>query len=128
MKSYEHIESFEKLVGQLGGLHKEISVLVKKSPNDGVNEFKLSLINKTIQLGNDVLGEKYRPFSEFESFDKDDIPSNSDVAMIVTQYLEAAERFRSDNVVFFDYSWFYTISSEKSDIETYRPSKFGKKQ
>ena len=127
MNSYEHVERFVKLVGQLKGLHKEISVLVKKSPNDGVNNFKISLINKVIQLGNDVLGEKYRPFSEFEVFDKDDIPSNSDVAMVLTQYLEEAERFRSDNILYDDYKWKYSINGEVSDIETSPPLKISKK-
>jgi hypothetical protein len=33
------IDQLEKLLGQLRGLHVEVSALSKKSPNDGVNEF-----------------------------------------------------------------------------------------
>jgi hypothetical protein len=41
MKSKAEIEDLEKLIGQLDGLHSEISQLAKKSPNDGLNTFKL---------------------------------------------------------------------------------------
>ena len=42
MKDQSEIESLEKLIGQLQGLHSEISLLAKKSPNDAVNSFKLN--------------------------------------------------------------------------------------
>ncbi len=50
------VEKLEKLIRQLHGLHSEISLLAKKSPNDAVNAFKLKLINKVLQAANEVLG------------------------------------------------------------------------
>ena len=49
MKDRSEVERLEKLVGQLQGLHSEISLLAKKSPNDAVNKFKLGLINNIIK-------------------------------------------------------------------------------
>ena len=37
----DDIDKFEKVQGQLESLLSEIAVLAKKSPNDGVNKFKL---------------------------------------------------------------------------------------
>ena len=98
MKTKEDVENLEKLIGQLQGLHSEISQLAKKSPNDGLKLFKLKLVNKILKSGNDILTGRYVPFDDFRQFDEDQLPTNSDVTMILSQYMEQAERFRSDNM------------------------------
>ena len=70
------------------GLHKEITALTRKSPNDAVNEFKLRFINSVIAEANLLLGDKYKPLQGFEQFNSDDLPSNSDVTFIIWQYIE----------------------------------------
>ena len=127
MQSREDVEKLEKLIGQLQGLHTEIGTLAKKSPNDAVNAFKLKLANKVIEMGNDVLGENYKPFDEFDQFDSDDAPSTSDVTMVIAQYMEEAERFRSDNVKNERGVWKYVINGEASDIRSGPPTKIGRK-
>lgn len=127
MDSKEDVERLEKLVGQLQGLYAEIGALAKKSPNDAVNPFKLKFINRIIVMGNDVLGDKYKPFEEFDQFDSDDAPSTSDVTMVIAQYMEEAERFRSDNVKSVNGSWKYLIGGEPSEIRSGPPTKIGRK-
>ncbi|MCR6735646.1 MAG: hypothetical protein NVV83_16895 [Afipia sp.] len=126
MESKEEVEALERLIGQLSGLHSEISQLAKKSPNDPVNAFKIKLINKVIVAGNSILEAGYRPFDEFEEFDSDDMPTNSDITMILTQYNEQAERYRSDNVVLSG-GWKYLLSGEASDIPAAPPTRIGDK-
>lgn len=58
MRDREELEQFEKLIGQLRGLHEEIGLLAKKSPNDAVNAFKLRLINKVVASANTALGPR----------------------------------------------------------------------
>lgn len=128
MKTQEDIEQLEKLTGQLQGMYSEISALAKKSPNDAVNTFKLKMINKIIEMGNAVLGEKYKPFDDFENFDSDDAPTTSDVTMVLAQYMEEAERFRSDNVTIRGGRWFYLINGDVSEIQSGPPTKIGKKR
>ncbi|PKR50426.1 hypothetical protein [Thalassospira marina] len=99
METIEDIEELEKLIGQLKALHGEISVLAKKSPNDGINSFKLKLVNKTISTANIVLGDDFIPHRDFVGFNEDDLPSNSDVTFIIAQYLEEAERYRARYVI-----------------------------
>jgi len=127
MNSRNDVERLEKIIGQLQGLHAEISLLAKKSPNDGVNAFKLRLINNVIALANGVLGPNYLPFGDFAAFDADDVPSTSDVALVLAQYIEEAERYRSDNVIYYDYNWFYMVNGKASNIPSGPPSKIGKK-
>jgi len=100
------IDKFEKIVAQMQSIHQEISALVRKAPSDAVNKFKLDLINSALSQFNDFFGEMYRPFDSFNLFSDDDLPSNSDVSFVVANYLECAEKFRSDHIrkVGFD-SW-----------------------
>jgi hypothetical protein len=126
MKNKSEVEALEKLIGQLQGLHAEITSLAKKSPSDAVNSFKLKLINKVIEFGNEVLGSEYRPFDDFEQFDADDVPSTSDVALVLGQYIEEAERFRSDNVKWHGGRWVYIVNGTESDIRSGPPSKIGR--
>lgn len=123
MKDHEELEQFEKLIGQLRGLHEELGLLAKKSPNDAVNAFKLRLINKVIASANRTLGLGYLPFDDFEAFDTDDMPTNSDVTLVLAQYLEESERYRSDNVEQYRGVWWYVVDGERSDVRTSAPSK-----
>src|ERR1022692_2189917 len=123
MKSASEVEALERLVGQLKGLHAEIAQLAKKSPNDALNTFKLKLVNKVLEAGSTLLTGGYRPFEDFERFDTDDVPTNSDVTMILAQYMEQTERFRSDNVVLEDYDWYYKVNGKASTLEAAPPTK-----
>jgi len=127
METIEEVEKLEKIIGQLQAAHSEIAVLSKKSPADSLNSFKLMMINKVIKESNIVLGKKYKPFEEFEKFQEDDLPSNSDVTMVLAQYMEEAERFRSDNVKQRMGNWYYVVEGDLTNIQSGRPSKVGKK-
>lgn len=128
MQTKDEVEKLEKVIGQIQGAHKEISILAKKSPADSLNAFKLTLINNVIKASNEVLGENYKPFGHFDQFESDDLPSNSDVTMILAQYMEEAERYRSDNVVYEKYvGWVYKVDGVASKIQSGSPSKIGKK-
>jgi hypothetical protein len=127
MKTNSEVEALERLIGQLSGLHAEISQLAKKSPNDGLNAFRLKLVNKVIAAGSSVLPKGYRPFEDFEQFDSDDMPTNSDVTMILTQHMEQSERYRSDNVMYDNYNWVYRVNNRAGDIIAAKPTKAGEK-
>jgi len=122
------IEVFEKAYSQLEGLHQEIGLLSKKSPNDGVNKFKLRFVNLVLSQANSILTEQYEPFSDFKSFDEIEIPTNSDVALIISQYLNCMEKLRADNIASDGYNWHWLINGRESSIETAPPKRIQEKK
>lgn len=129
----EDVNTFEKLNGQLIGVYEEMTLLSKKSPNDAVNKFKLKFINKLIEESNEYLSEAYKPFDDFDFFDEDDVPHNSDVVFILSQYLQCFEKLRSDNIVHEYGHWYWKVkggNEEEVDengmilIRTVRPKKY----
>jgi len=123
----QEVDNFEKLQAQLEGLHNEISALSKKSQNDALNKFKLKFVNKIISDSNELLGDNYKPFTDFDTFDENEMPSNSDVAMMLTQYLSCFEKLRADNVKQERLNWFWIIDGNQSDIKTVMPKKIKEK-
>lgn len=109
------VDRFEKLVGQVLGLYEEMSILSKKSPNDAVNKFKLKFINRQLGESNELLAERYRPFDEFEIFSEDDMPQNSDVVFILSQYLQCMEKLRGDHVVIRNGLWYWRVEGGEGD-------------
>lgn len=123
MLSKTDVDMLEKLTGQLEAHHKEIGALAKRSPVDAVNPFKLKFINSTLAESNTFLGAENRPFSEFEVFETDDVPSNSDVTFMLASYLQAIEKFRADNIVRDGAGWYYRMDQQESKIRTSPPAK-----
>ena len=124
----KEIEVFEKLNGQLDGLYDEMSALSKKSPSDAVNEFKLKFVNQLLSEINAFLRNEYKPFAEFNKFEEDDLPTNSDVVLMLSQYLNCMEKLRADNIKFDDFrTWYWVVNKRTSDIETAPPKKIKEK-
>lgn len=120
----QEVDTFEKLQAQLEGLHTEVSALSKKSQNDALNKFKLKFINQILSEANKLLNSKYKPFSDFDLFDENDMPTNSDAAMMLTQYLNCFEKLRSDNIKKedkFPHHWYWVVDGKLSTIRTVTP-------
>lgn len=125
----EDVERFEKVTGQLEGVYEEITSLSKKSPNDGVNKFKLRLINKVLEDANSLLDNKHKPFDDFSLFDEDTLPSNSDVAFILAQYLNCMENLRVENIKQTTHSvqWYWVTDGKTSSEKTAPPKKLSRR-
>jgi hypothetical protein len=64
------VNQFEKILAQLTATHLEMSGLSKKSANNGVNEFKLNLINALLAQCNSFFGPSYLPFDNFKQVEE----------------------------------------------------------
>ena len=111
------LDRFEKLVGQLESVYTELSILSKKCPSDAVNPFKLRFVNALLADTAVTLGSEYVPFGDFEQFDSDDVPQNSDVVFILSQYLQCFEKLRADNVVYRHGTWDWEIDAEGEGVD-----------
>jgi hypothetical protein len=121
------VEQFEKVTGQLEGVYEEITSLSKKVPNDGVNKFKLRLVNKVLDAANLLLDNKHKPFDDFAVFDEDTLPSNSDVAFILAQYLNCMENIRAENTQQEFGHWYWVIDGKVSSERTAPPKKLSRR-
>ena len=115
------VEVFDKLYIQIRGLHEEISIISKKSPNDALNKFKLKFINQILSDANVILAAKHKPFDDFTIFSEDDMPTNSDAVMVLTQYISCLEKYKFDNIEMLSGYWHWKTKSGEQ-IKTTRPS------
>ncbi|MEM6447011.1 MAG: hypothetical protein AAFY57_14660 [Cyanobacteria bacterium J06642_2] len=109
------VDDFKKLRTQIQGVYDELSILSNKSPNDTVNTFKIGFINSLLRDSNTYLSEKYRPFHSFLEFDLNELPQNSDVVFMISQYLQCFERFRADSIVNRHGGWYWAVEPEKGE-------------
>jgi hypothetical protein len=129
MDKKDDIEQFEKLEQQLHSFLTEVSELSRKKSNDALNKFKLKFINSTLDGLNKLLGD-LTPFDDFKQFDVDELPTNSDVVVILGQYAAAAYNFRRRNTVEVSYNkWYWAVRGKASDLQTKSPddAKYGAK-
>ena len=120
----EQIADFEKILAQLQGFYGDMNVLVKKSPKEEVNTFKLKLINKVLAKANDIVGNT-KPFDDFSEFDIDgEMPNNGDVAMILGQYINCMEVIKKDNVHPYNGHWYWNTDEDagSKEISTSAPA------
>lgn len=127
IKNLSDIDKFEKIEAQLKALHEEIGMLSKKKPDDGINTFKLKLVNNVIEKSNELLGTESKPFPEFDKFDLDSIPTNSDVVMILAQYLNCMEKLRSDNIDLKHGRWEWFLNGKETGVKTKSPKKLNER-
>lgn len=121
MKTNKDIDKFIKLVKQIKNLIAEFSVLSKKKPDDAVNKFKIKLINPILKVANYFVNDKkYKPFEDFELFIEDDLPTNSDVLVILSQYRACLEKYHEDTIQYYNYKYYWLVNGKRSTIITPR--------
>ncbi|PWR72178.1 hypothetical protein DK846_09330 [Methanospirillum lacunae] len=57
-------------------------------------------------------------------FEIDKLPSNSDVTIMLSQYLESMERYRCENIKKFSNDWIWITDDYNKKVKTYPPKKF----
>ena len=94
------VARFLKLQTQMRELLARMTSISSKTPDMAVNKFKIAMINEQLRIANEILVDKARPFGSFEVFDDVSLPTNSDVIIVLSQYLACLENWRSDHVAF----------------------------
>src|ERR1700752_2317712 len=92
------VDKYQRVRSQLEAFHREFEGLAKKAPNGTLNPFKLKIVNQAIDDANGVLGKEFLPIRGFTQFTDEELPSHSDVSMVLAQYLEALEVLRCRNI------------------------------
>ena len=121
------VDLFERIRGQIKQLYAEISLLSKSKPDGAINKFKLKFINEKLAEAHGFLGDEFRPSRDFATFDEVDMPTNSDVTMILSQYLDGLEAWRCAHIFKDSIYWYWDVDGEQL-IRTDSPSRYRKGQ
>jgi hypothetical protein len=117
----EEVEQFRKMAAQLDALHQEATASSKKHPDKPVSKFKVDLANSVLQAARKVLGPS-APTLDFEQFNTDDLPTNSDLSFVVTQFVECAEKIKAQNIKrSFNGVWYWQVSGSTTEIVATAP-------
>ncbi|MBD5336674.1 MAG: hypothetical protein HDR95_05120 [Bacteroides sp.] len=98
------IDKYEAVYPLLVSITKSMTALSTKKPSDIISEFKLDQINKILKQCNSLLGDK-RPDVDFEGFDNDTMPQNSDVVVMLELYIASMDKFKISNSDFIGEDW-----------------------
>jgi hypothetical protein len=90
-------ETARKLSAQIQGFYDEISVLSKGKPDNPLSAFKLKFINDILAEANTILVGQYQPLKGFNVFEDTNLPTNSDVVMVLSQYLTRLRAWQAAN-------------------------------
>ena len=120
------VDFFEKVRAQLQQLQTEVSALSKSKPDNPINKFKLGFINEKLGEANTILTGEFKPFKDFTVFNADELPSNSDVVMVLSQYLDCLEALRSAHVYYTAGQGHRWKTDDGQDIRTGAPSRYRK--
>lgn len=123
----EQVDEFEFIYTQLERFHVELHSLTRGKGNEALNNFKISLLNNLLGRAHRLLGPRYEAIAGFEEFDAEQLPSASDALVVVSQYLGALEKLRTDNIEQQYAKWYWIIDGVQSEVRTAPPAKLGKK-
>lgn len=123
MKSKDEIDKFIKLIVQIEKILYEFDALSKKKPDNVLNKFKLELVNTVLKSANEIINKENKPFPNFDEFGEEEIPTNSDVVMILSQYMACLDKFRHENTVRDeDGDWVWVIKGKVSRVTAPHPN------
>jgi hypothetical protein len=75
-------------------MHSEFQDLSRKKPDGAVNKGKIVIVNRLLKDSLTILeGEPQRQFLDL--LEEDDLPQNSDVVLVLSQYCEAMDQFHN---------------------------------
>jgi hypothetical protein len=116
------VRQYEKLKIQIDEIYKELSLVSRRKPTTPISSFKLRIVNSLLKTANLLLVGDYKPFVYFDLFDsKSLLPTNSDVVVMLSQYIRCLEKFKYDHVASDSGEWFWIINSKLSKIKTTFP-------
>lgn len=92
----DQLKLFSTISPLLQSAFNEVKEFSKKKQDELLNLKKVKMINRLLEKAKVVL--KNEPTIDFlDMLDEDDLPSNSDAVLIMSQFISAMNKFRSDH-------------------------------
>lgn len=92
----DQVDKYEMIYPLLHSTLYEMKTLSSKKPDGVLNPLKVKNINRLIDTARELL--KNEPILEYlEKLDDDTLPQNSDVVLVLSQYIEGLGQFKEHN-------------------------------
>ena len=102
----EQVKKFTMIFPMLESMRNEMKALSSKKQDGALNNLKVKMINRLIGTARELLASE--PTLEYlEELDEDMLPHNSDVVLILCQYIEALRQLKSKNQVYSSHEWIW---------------------
>ncbi|MBP5540232.1 MAG: hypothetical protein J6X88_01155 [Bacteroidales bacterium] len=92
----EQIKVYETISPLLKAAFDEVKEFSKKKQEELLNVKKVKMINRLLEKAKDVLKSE-SSYDFLDVLDENELPSNSDVVLIMSQYISAMNSFRHDH-------------------------------
>ncbi len=101
-------DKFDMIYPLIVSMYKEMKDLSSKKADGALNKLKIKMINRLLNTAQELL--KDHPVIKFlEILDDDTIPQNSDVTLILKQYIDALIQFKN---VYVDHNYRWNIEDQ----------------
>ncbi len=98
----KNIKDYELLKDMLHSQKKEFDLLSRKRSNEQLNSMKVKMANRVLKPLKELFkNEESHKF--LDTLNEDELPTNSDVVLIISQYETAIGEFR--NRYYDNYNW-----------------------
>lgn len=87
------IDDYELLSGMLRAQEVEFAILSKKKSDEHLNKMKIKMANRVLEPLNELLKNE-TSYKFLDLLNEDDMPTNSDVVLIISQYKKALSNFK----------------------------------
>ncbi|MDT3778200.1 hypothetical protein PJI16_11600 [Nitrospira sp. MA-1] len=89
----KNIEDYELLKDMLDSQKREFDLLSKKKPDDQLNKMKLKMVNRVLEPLKKIC-ENEPSYMFLDTLNEDEMPTYSDVVLIISQYETALDEFK----------------------------------
>lgn len=90
----KNIKDYSLLKDMLDAQRREFDLLSKKKSDGQLNKLKIKMVNRVLEPLNELF--KNEPSYKFlDVLNEDDMPTNSDVVLIISQYEGALQNFKN---------------------------------
>lgn len=90
----KNIEDYSLLKDMLYAQRQEFDILSKKKSDGQLNKMKIKMVNRVLEPLNELLkNESSHKF--LDVLNEDEMPTNSDVVLIISQYEKALQNFKN---------------------------------
>ena len=92
----EQVKLYETISPLLDAAFDEVKAFSKKKQDEPLNLTKVKMINRLLEKAKEVL--KSEPTVDFlDMLEEDNLPSNSDAVLTMSQFISAMDKFRRDH-------------------------------